>query len=96
MRLARLWLFLFAIFALESRAQAPVYVITQKNSSIKFYVKSSVAIRGGFDKWTANLKLKSPDVSIGALDMTIRATSVNTGTDHVSFKEDYADRSGHF
>ena len=36
-----------------SRAQAPVFEITQADSKITFYIKSSVALEGTFDKWDA-------------------------------------------
>jgi hypothetical protein len=48
MRLAILWLFASAVLPLLSRAQAPVFVITPEESTIKFYVKSSVDIEGHF------------------------------------------------
>jgi len=62
------------------RAEAPVFVITPENSTIKFSVKASVAIDGTFDKWNATLKFTSPDVSTGVLDIEIQAASVNTGS----------------
>lgn len=85
MRLALLCLLPLVGFPPVSRAQVPVFVITPADSSIKFYVKASVAIKGGFEKWSAELKFKSPDVSIGVLDIRIRAASVNTGS---HFKND--------
>jgi polyisoprenoid-binding protein YceI len=63
-----------------SRAQAPVFVITPQQSTIKFDVKASVAIEGTFDKWDATLKFKSPDLSTGVLDIQIQAASVDTGS----------------
>jgi polyisoprenoid-binding protein YceI len=62
------------------RAEAPVFVITPENSTIKFSVKASVAIDGTFDKWNATLKFTSPDVNTGVLDIEIQAASVNTGS----------------
>jgi len=79
MRLAILF-FLVAVFPSISRAQAPVFVITQEDSSIKFSVKASVALVGTFDKWDANLTFTSPDVTTGVLDVKIQADSVNTGS----------------
>ena len=64
-----------------SRAQAPVFVITPEQSTIKFYVKSSVDIQGDFNKWDATLTFTSPKVSTGVLDIEIQAGSVNTGSD---------------
>ena len=80
MRLAILFLVASAVLTPLSRAQAPVFVITQENSSIKFYVKASVALEGSFDKWDATLTFTSPDVTTGVLDVKIQAASVNTGS----------------
>ena len=56
------------------------FQITPEDSSIKFYVKASVAIDGTFDKWDATLTFTSPDVTTGVLDVKIQADSVNTGS----------------
>jgi hypothetical protein len=56
-----------------SRVQVPVYEISPIESSIKFDVESSVAIRGNFNKWDATLTFQSRDVSAGA-------DSVDTGS----------------
>src|ERR1700721_245688 len=61
--------------------QAPVFVISPEQSTIKFYVKSSVDIQGDFNKWDATLTFTSPKVSTGVLDIEIQAASVNTGSD---------------
>lgn len=61
-------------------AQVPVFAITPQQSSIKFYVKSSVALAGTFDKWDATLTFTSTDVTTGVLDIKIQAASVNTGS----------------
>jgi polyisoprenoid-binding protein YceI len=67
--------------AAATRAQdAPVFVISPENSSIKFSVKASVALEGNFDKWNATLKFTSPELSTGVLDVEIQADSVNTGS----------------
>src|SRR5271167_2318642 len=63
-----------------SRAQAPIFEITPVESSIKFYVKASVALEGNFEKWDATLTFTSPDISTGVLDVKIQAASVNTGS----------------
>jgi polyisoprenoid-binding protein YceI len=64
-----------------TRAQeAPVFVITPEDSSIKFSVKASVALEGDFEKWTSTLKFTSPELSTGVLDVEIQADSVNTGS----------------
>jgi polyisoprenoid-binding protein YceI len=80
MRLAVICLLLSAALAPLSRAQAPVFTITPENSTIKFYVKASVALVGSFDKWDATLTFTSPDVTTGVLDVKIQAASVNTGS----------------
>jgi polyisoprenoid-binding protein YceI len=80
MRLSVLCLLASSVFPSVSRAQTPVFVITQEGSSIKFSVKASVALEGTFDKWDATLTFTSPDVSTGVLDVKIQADSVNTGS----------------
>ena len=63
------------------RAQGvPVFVITPGESTVKFFVKASVALEGQFDKWDATLTFTSPDVTTGVLDIKIQAASVNTGS----------------
>src|ERR1700693_3198682 len=73
---------LVASIALPSlgKAQVPVFVVTPEDSSIKFFVKASVAIGGTFDKWDATLTFTSPDVTTAVLDLKIQADSVNTGS----------------
>jgi polyisoprenoid-binding protein YceI len=80
MRLAILCLLACILLAPLSRAQAPVFVISPEQSTIKFYVKSSVDIQGDFNKWDATLTFTSPKVSTGVLDIKIQAASVNTGS----------------
>ena len=80
MRLAILSLLASALLTPLSRAQAPVFVITPEQSTIKFYVKSSVDIEGHFDKWDATLTFTSPKISTGVLDIKIQAATVNTGS----------------
>jgi polyisoprenoid-binding protein YceI len=63
-----------------SRAQAPVFVIAPEESTIKFFVKSSVDIEGHFDKWDATLTFTPPDISTSVLDIKIQAASANTGS----------------
>jgi polyisoprenoid-binding protein YceI len=69
-----------AVLPSVSRAQAPVFEFTPVESSIKFDVEASVAIKGTFDKWDAALTFTSPDVSTGVLDIKIQADSVDTGS----------------
>jgi len=86
-----------------SRAQAPVFVISPEESTIKFYVKSSVNIEGHFDKWDATLTFTSPKLSTGVLDIKIQAATVNTGSgmkddklkskDFFDVKKDHSSRS---
>ena len=84
MRLAVLCLLACAVFPSISRAQAsagvPAFEITKQDSSIKFFVKASVAIAGAFDKWDSTLTFTSPDLTTGVLNITIQADSVNTGS----------------
>jgi len=80
MRLAVFCLVASAVLPALSRAQAPVFAITPEESSIKFYVKASVALAGSFDKWEATLRFTSPDLATGTLDIKIQAASVNTGS----------------
>jgi polyisoprenoid-binding protein YceI len=64
-----------------TRAQdVPVFEITPVESSVKFDVEASVAIKGTFDKWDATLTFASTDVSTGVLDIKIQAASVDTGS----------------
>jgi len=63
-----------------AHAQGPVYEITPLESSVKFDVEASVAIKGTFDKWEASLTFPSTDVTTGVLDLKIQAASVDTGS----------------
>jgi polyisoprenoid-binding protein YceI len=62
------------------RAQVPIFAVTPQQSSIKFFVKASVALAGNFDKWDATLTFTSTDVTTGVLDIKIQAASVNSGS----------------
>jgi polyisoprenoid-binding protein YceI len=72
------------LFLVVSPARAtndvPVFKIVPVESSIKFDVEASVAIKGTFNKWDATLTFTSPDVSTGVLDIKIQADSVDTGS----------------
>lgn len=70
----------FATLPLLSDEPPPVFEINPQESKITFYIKSSVALEGTFDKWDAPLTFTSPDVSTGVLDIKIQAASVNTGS----------------
>jgi polyisoprenoid-binding protein YceI len=80
------------VLTLTSRAQAPVFTVTQGDSSVNFSVQASISIAGKFDKWDATLKFASPDVTTGSLDIKVQAASVDTGS---GFKDDKL-RSGDF
>ena len=80
MRIALLCLLALVTLPIPCRAQVPVFKTTPDGSSIKFYVKASVALAGDFEKWNATLKFKSPDVTTGVLDIKIQAATVNTGS----------------
>ena len=80
MRLTIVCLLASALIPSPSRAQAPVFEITPVESSVKFDVEASVAIKGVFDKWDATLTFTSPEVSTGVLDLKIQAASVDTGS----------------
>src|SRR5271154_5394570 len=80
MRLAVVCLLASTLLPSVSRAQAPVFAITPESSSVKFFVKASVALEGSFQKWDSTLTFASPDVSTGVLDIKIQADSVNTGS----------------
>jgi len=81
LRLAVLFMLTVGAFPSLTRAQdAPVFVITPETSSVKFFVKASVALEGTFEKWDATLKFTSPELTTGVLDIKIQAASVNTGS----------------
>ncbi len=74
--------FLIAAAFLPSLAQAqvPVFAVTPQTSSVKFFVKASVALTGNFEKWESTLVFTSTDVKTGVLDIKIQAATVNTGS----------------
>jgi polyisoprenoid-binding protein YceI len=80
LRVATLCLLVFSSLSIQAQSQVPVFQTTPETSSIKFYVKASVALVGNFDKWDATLKFKSADVTTGVLDIKIQAATVNTGS----------------
>ena len=80
MRLTVMCLLASAVLPSVSRAQAPVFEITPIESTIKFNVEASVAIKGSFDKWDAALTFTSPDLSTGVLEIKIQAATVDTGS----------------
>jgi polyisoprenoid-binding protein YceI len=72
--------FLIASLAPSVLSQVPVFKVTPQQSSVKFFVKSSVALAGDFKKWDASLTFTSTDVTSGALDIEIQAASVDSGS----------------
>jgi polyisoprenoid-binding protein YceI len=81
MRLTLICVLVSALLPSISRAQGvPVFAITPIESSIKFEVDASVAIKGTFDKWNATLTFTSPEVTTGVLDVEIQAATVDTGS----------------
>ena len=80
MRFCALCLVAFAVLPSLSRAQIPVFAISQEGSSVQFSVKASVALEGKFDKWEATITFPSTDVTTGVTDIKIQAASVNTGS----------------
>ena len=80
MRKTMLCLVAIVLVAPFGWAQAPVFEVTPVSSAVTFNVKSSVAIVGKFDKWSATLTMKSPDVTTAALDIEVQAASVDTGS----------------
>jgi len=75
------WCLLTSSVALaQAPSDIPVFQITPIQSSIRFDVEASVAIKGTFNKWNATLTFTSPDVESGAIDVQIFADSVDTGS----------------
>ena len=70
----------FVLLPCASYAQAPVFAVTPAESSVRFSVKSSVALVGKFDKWNATLIFPSADVTTGILHIQIDAATVDTGS----------------
>ena len=81
MRIAVVCILVSALLPSITQAQeVPVFAITPVESSIKFDVEASVAIKGTFDKWNATLTFTSPDVTTGVLEVEIQAATVDTGS----------------
>lgn len=80
MRFCALCLVAFTALPSLSRAQVPVFAISQEGSSVQFSVKASVSLDGKFDKWDATVTFPSTDVTTGVTDIKIQAASVNTGS----------------
>jgi polyisoprenoid-binding protein YceI len=80
MRIVIFCLLASTLFSSTIYAQAPVFVITPGESTVKFDVEASVAIVGKFDKWDASLTFTSPELSTAVLDIRIQAASVDTGS----------------
>lgn len=80
MRLTALLLLASTLFPSVGRAQAPVFAITPGDSTVKFDVEASVAIKGKFEKWDATITMTSPELSTAVLDIKIQAGTVQTGS----------------
>lgn len=80
MRSAILCLLAFLLLPPVGHAQAPVFAVIPAESSIRFSVKSSVALHGKFDQWSAALEFPSADVTSGVLHLKIDAATVDTGS----------------
>jgi polyisoprenoid-binding protein YceI len=81
MRLAVVCLLASTLLPSVSRAQVPVFAISPApESTVTFFVKASVALKGTFDKWDATVTFTSTDVTTGVLDIKIQADSVNSGS----------------
>jgi polyisoprenoid-binding protein YceI len=80
MRSLTLCLLAFLLLPQASRAQTPVFAVIPAESSTHFFVKSSVALHGRFDKWNATLTFPSADVTSGVLHIQIAAATVDTGS----------------
>jgi polyisoprenoid-binding protein YceI len=83
MRLSIFCILASILLASTSRGHAadvPVFKIAPVESTITFDVEASVAIKGKFDKWDADMTFTSPDVSTGVLNIKIQADSVDTGS----------------
>ena len=68
------------LVAQTSAGLAPVFALPREDSSVKFYVKASVALTGSFDKWDATLTCTSTDPETCVLDLKVQADSVNSGS----------------
>jgi len=81
MKLRVLFLLACVVLPSASRGQAPVFAISPPvDSSVTFFVKASVSLKGTFEKWDATVTFTSPDLTTGVLDIKIQANSVKTGS----------------
>jgi len=81
MRLAVVCLLASTLLPSVSRAQVPVFAISPTpDSSVTFFVKASVALKGTFEKWDSTVTFTSTDITTGVLDIKIQADSVNSGS----------------
>ena len=69
-----------AAWAQAPAKAAPVFAISTNDSSVKFFVKASVALEGVFEKWDATLICTSTDPATCVLDLKVQADSVNSGS----------------
>ena len=81
MRIALFCLLASSLFPAATPApDVPIVELDHKLSTIKFYVKASVALAGKFDKWEGRLTFASTDPTTAVLDLKIEADSVDTGS----------------
>ena len=81
MRIALLCIFVSSLFPAPTPApDVPIVELDHKESTVKFYVKASVALAGKFDKWEGKLTFASTDPTTAVLDLKIQADSVDTGS----------------
>jgi polyisoprenoid-binding protein YceI len=64
----------------QAPSAIPVFQILTAQSTIKFDVEASVAIKGTFDKSEASLTFTSPEAESAVFDVKIYADSVDTGS----------------
>jgi polyisoprenoid-binding protein YceI len=65
-----------AAFSAQAQEQVPIFVISRQESTVTFYVKASIELRGTFDKWDATLTFASRDVTTGVFRATVQSASI--------------------
>jgi len=70
----------FPSWAQTPAASAPTFSIAREESSVTFFVKASVALKGDFKKWEGSLTCASTDPGTCVLDIKVQADSVNSGS----------------
>ena len=80
MRFGVLCLVAFAVLPSLSRAQVPVFAISQEGAPFSSPSRHRWHLRVSSDKWEATITFPSTDVTTGVTDIKIQAASVNTGS----------------